>query len=93
VVPPGSGTTPIATIPPYPSGYRDERDPATTTGSWSLEAERPEPAAPDLENTGDPEGTIRRVGRHRVAALPQLDFVAGLRLRDSADDDEVGPSS
>jgi hypothetical protein len=33
------------------------------------------------------------MGRHRVAAMPQLDLAAGLGLHSSADDDEVGPSS
>jgi hypothetical protein len=64
-----------------------------TTGRWSLGETRPVAVTPDITNTGDPDGIIRRVGRHRVPALENLDFVAGLGLRHASQDDEVGPSS
>jgi hypothetical protein len=80
----------------YPDGSPGrglDEDLAMTTGRWSLGETRPVTVPPDLGNTGDPDGIIRRVGRHRTPALENLDFVAGLGLRDSGEHDEVGPSS
>jgi hypothetical protein len=57
---------------------------------------RTAPPPADIDDTGDPDGLLRRLGRHRTPPLPDhLDFVTGLNLRTPrpADDDEVGPSS
>jgi cell division transport system ATP-binding protein len=93
---PGFGTE-LFTAPRHPDGSPGrglDEDLAMTTGRWSLGETRPVTTIPpDIGNTGDPDGIIRRVGRHRTPAMENLDFVTGLGLRSSGQDDEVGPSS
>jgi hypothetical protein len=92
---PGFGTA-LFSAPRHPDGSPGrglDEDLAMTTGRWSLGETRPVAIPPDIHNTGDPDGVIRRVGRHRTPGLENLDFVAGLNLPDTAQNDEVGPSS
>jgi hypothetical protein len=92
---PGFGTE-LFTAPRHPDGNPGrglDEDLAMTTGRWSLGETRPVTIPPDIGNTGDPDGIIRRVGRHRTPAMENLDFVTGLGLRNSDQNDEVGPSS